>query len=165
MEAVCSDSGRLLRQQVRRHRLRYVAVINHLYLYLYLYLNRKIVRRMLESSANRAVLGDCTTILEADDGTTALEVLRSESAAGRVVDFVLLDYVMVRMNGPEAARRMRAELGYRGVVIGITGNALPEDLAAFRDHGATVVLTKPLTNAKLMDAIYQSSLDRTVHMV
>ena len=110
---------------------------------------------MLESSANRAVLGDCctTTILEADDGSTALEVLRSETAAGRAIDCVLMDYVMVRMNGPEAAQRMRAELGYRGVVVGITGNALPEDLTYFRDRGATVVLTKPLTNAKLMDAM------------
>ena len=120
---------------------------------------------MLESSVNKPVLGDCVSILEADDGSTALDVVRTETAADRAVDFVLMDYVMIRMNGPEAVQRMRADLGYRGVVIGITGNALPEDLAAFRDHGATVVLTKPLTNAKLMDAIYQSSLDRTVHMV
>ena len=107
---------------------------------------------MLESSANRSVLGDCS-ILDADDGTTALDVMRSESEAGRVIDFVLMDYVMIRMNGPEAVQKMRAELGYRGVVIGITGNALPEDLDNFREHGANIVLTKPLTNAKLMDAM------------
>ena len=113
------------------------------------------MRRMLESSANSSVLGNCT-ILEADDGTTALDVMRSESEAGRVIDLVLMDYVMVRMDGPEAAQRMRADLGYRGVVIGITGNALPEDLDNFRQHGANIVLTKPLTNAKLIDAMRQS---------
>ena len=107
---------------------------------------------MLESSANKAVLGD-VIILEADDGSAAVDVLRSETEAGRAVDVVLMDYVMVRMNGPEAARRMRVDLGYRGVVIGITGNALPEDLDTFRDHGANLVLTKPLTNAKFLDAI------------
>ena len=36
------------------------------------------------------------------------------------------------------------------MVIGITGNALPEDMDNFRSHGADVVLTKPLTNARLM---------------
>jgi len=39
--------------------------------------SRKIVRRMLESSANKSLLGDCS-ILEADDGSTALDVMRSE---------------------------------------------------------------------------------------
>ena len=34
-------------------------------------------------------------LLEADDGLTALELLRSEMAAGRQVHFVLMDYVMV----------------------------------------------------------------------
>ena len=120
------------------------------------------MRRMLESSANSSVLGDCT-ILEADDGSTALDAMRSESEAGRVIDLVLMDYVMVRMDGPEAVQRMRADLGYRGVVIGITGNALPEDLDNFRQHGANIVLTKPLTNAKLIDAMRQShSKQRTL---
>ena len=113
---------------------------------------------MLESAANAAVLGVCT-VLEADDGATALEVMRSETAAGRVIDFVLIDFIMVHMNGPEAVQHMRAEMGYRGEVIGITGNALPEDLAYFKDHGANRVITKPLTNAKLMDAILLSRVD------
>ena len=34
-------------------------------------------------------------LLEADDGLTALELLRSELAAERQVHFVLMDYVMV----------------------------------------------------------------------
>ena len=35
-------------------------------------------------------------LLEADDGTTAVEMLRQELSEGRKVDFVLMDYVMVR---------------------------------------------------------------------
>ena len=34
-------------------------------------------------------------LLEADDGTTAVETLQRELAEGRQVDFVLMDYVMV----------------------------------------------------------------------
>ena len=34
-------------------------------------------------------------ILEADDGTTAVEMLRREMSEGRKIDFVLMDYVMV----------------------------------------------------------------------
>ena len=34
-------------------------------------------------------------VIEADDGSTAVEALRSEMAAGRPVDFVLMDFVMV----------------------------------------------------------------------
>jgi CheY-like chemotaxis protein len=115
---------------------------------------RKIVKRMLESNANKSILGEECTILEADDGSTALDLMRSsETEVGRAVDFVLMDYVMIRMNGPEAVQRMRSDLGYKGVVIGITGNALPEDMDNFRSHGADLVLTKPLTNARLMEAM------------
>ena len=104
-------------------------------------------------------------ILEADDGSTALDVMRGEMAADRAIDFVLMDYVMIRMNGPEAVQKMRADLGYHGVVIGITGNALPEDLDNFRNHGANAVLTKPLTNAKLMDAMRESHFEQRINMV
>jgi len=36
---------------------------------------------------------------------------------------------------------------------GVTGNALPEDMAKFIACGANKVLTKPLTKAKLFDAL------------
>ena len=106
------------------------------------------MRRMLERKENMAVLGEFT-IFEADDGITALDVMQREQG----IDLVLIDYIMVNMNGPEAVQKMRAELGYTGPVIGITGNALPEDIAFFKAHGANCVVTKPLTNAKLLEAI------------
>jgi CheY-like chemotaxis protein len=107
---------------------------------------------MVERSENTAIFGACT-ILEADDGLTALEIMKKEAREGRAIDIVLLDYIMINLNGPEAARRMRSELGYRGVIVGITGNALPEELAFFKANGADSVITKPLTNAKLIGAI------------
>ena len=107
---------------------------------------------MIESKTTIAVFGNCA-IVEADDGRTALDVMRSEMEAGRTIQLVLMDFIMVHMNGPEAAQKMRAELGYKGVVIGVTGNALPEDLIYFKDHGANEVITKPITYTKLIDAM------------
>ena len=107
---------------------------------------------MVERIENTAVFGDCI-ILEADDGLTALGIMRKEAQNGRAIDIVLMDYIMINMNGPEAAQRMRAELSFRGVIVGITGNALPEELAFFKASGADSVITKPLTNAKLIGAI------------
>ena len=39
------------------------------------------------------------------------------------------------------------------VVLGVTGNALPEDIAKFISKGANSVLTKPLTKTKLMETL------------
>ena len=55
-------------------------------------LNRKIVRRILESENER--LPNCY-IKEADDGITALEMVTSEAACGIHFDFILIDYIMV----------------------------------------------------------------------
>ena len=107
---------------------------------------------MLERKENVAVMGEFS-VLEADDGVTGLEAMQRELAEGRAIDLVLIDYIMINMNGPEAVQKMRVELGFTGPVIGITGNALPEDIAFFKAHGANSVITKPLTNAKLLDAI------------
>ena len=41
-----------------------------------------------------------------------------------------------------------------GPVVGITGNALPEDMDFFVSSGADQVVTKPLSRAKLMDALH-----------
>ena len=107
---------------------------------------------MVESGANRRVFGDCT-ILEVDIGLTALEVLRIEMLNERKIDVILIDYMMTNLNGPEAVKKMREEMGFAGMVVGVTGNALPDDLAYFKAHGANCVITKPLTNAKLMKAV------------
>ena len=69
-------------------------------------------------------------------------------------DVVFIDYVMTKMNGPEAVQIMRRDLKYTGGIIGVTGNALPSDLTYFKECGADLVITKPLTNKKLMDAVH-----------
>ena len=68
-------------------------------------------------------------------------------------NFVFLDYVMLNIHGPEAAFKMRNELNYQGAIIGVTGNALPEDILLFKKNGADDVIIKPLYREKLIEAI------------
>jgi CheY-like chemotaxis protein len=60
-----------------------------------------------------------------------------------------MDYIMPNMSGPEATAKLR-QLGYRGMVIGVTGNALPEDIAKFKRSGADHVLIKPIHTEELL---------------
>jgi CheY-like chemotaxis protein len=54
-----------------------------------------------------------------------------------------MDYEMPVMNGPTATKALR-EAGCDVLIIGVTGNLLPEDVRYFRRHGADAVLGKPL---------------------
>jgi len=101
----------------------------------------------------RALVSRSRVCEEAEDGRQALEMMRASLEAGDPYDVVLMDLQMPNMNGPEATRRMRRELGYRGIVIGITGNALPEDLQEFRSEGADDVLVKPIRVHQFDDAV------------
>jgi hypothetical protein len=57
-------------------------------------MNRKVMARIIENEkCGRLAM---TELLEADDGSSAVETLHAEMAAGRRVDFVLMDFVMVR---------------------------------------------------------------------
>jgi CheY-like chemotaxis protein len=78
-------------------------------------------------------------------------------AENKSYDLVLLDSVMVNMHGPQAAAKMRAE-GIAGLIIGLTGNALPEDVQAFKDQGANQVLIKPLERELLLQLLKEEML-------
>ena len=62
---------------------------------------------MLERKENVAVLGEFS-VMVVDDGITGLDVMRTELAEGREIALLLVDYIMINMNGPEAVQRVRA---------------------------------------------------------
>ena len=45
--------------------------------------------------------------------------------------------------GPTATKAIR-EMGYKGAIIGVTGNVLSSDMSNFLAHGADKVLSKPV---------------------
>ena len=50
--------------------------------------------------------------------------------------------MMPRMQGTKAAAAMR-ELGFSGIIIGVTGHVLAEDREEFLRHGVDAVMSKP----------------------
>ena len=94
-------------------------------------MSRKMMCRMLRSEGY--------IVDEADDGAKAVEVLKLDPS----YDAILMDSHMPNMNGPEAASVMRS-LGYKGVILGITGDTADKDLDNFINHGASKVLIKPV---------------------
>ena len=80
---------------------------------------------------------------EADDGDVAIEKLRKDPD----FDIILMDNQMPRMKGEDASRIIRKELKYDGIILGVTGNVLPEEIEAFIRKGADAVVTKPLSGS------------------
>ena len=117
--------------------------------------------RILVADDNRDAADSLAMMLElmgnavrtANDGQEAVEV-----AAEFRPDVALLDIGMPRMNGYEAARRMRAEPWGRGlVIVALTGWGQEEDRRRSREAGFDVHLVKPVDPA----AIEKVLLERT----
>ena len=57
-------------------------------------INCKVLAKLIESEKVGKFAN--AVILTADDGTTAVQMMKDEMSAGREIHFVLMDYVMVR---------------------------------------------------------------------
>ena len=56
----------------------------------------------------------------------------------------MMIYVSLYHNlGPTATRNIRS-LGYRGIILGVTGNAYAADTKTFLDSGIDAIILKPL---------------------
>jgi len=100
-------------------------------------MNRKMVVRFLQDR--------CDKMVEADDGMDAVEQYKKHVQRDDPVVFniVLMDHHMPRLDGPGAVKAIRA-LGYKGLIIGVTGNALACDMEVLLRAGADLVMAKPL---------------------
>jgi CheY-like chemotaxis protein len=83
-----------------------------------------------------------------------LRVVQQAQVQGETIDVILMDNNMPNMIGTEATRVLR-ESGYRGVIFGVTGDVLEEDVKKFLNGGATDVLFKPLNVEILKRALYK----------
>ena len=109
------------------------------------------------------------THYEAEDGTDCMSVYaKSVEEGGPTFDLVLMDFIMpskylvvaacfpfhhhhrkcsLVMHGPDATAELR-KAGYQGIVVGVTGNVLQDDIDYFFKCGADAVLSKPLNISK-----------------
>ena len=116
--------------------------------------NRKMAMRLLQRNGC-----DC---YEAEDGQQAIDVMNKLFEEAGVdhsetttppVQLVLMDAEMPVLKGPDAIRRLRG-LGYTNtIMIGVSGNVLPEDVSVFLEQGADGVLPKPLKLEALVETI------------
>jgi signal transduction histidine kinase len=96
-------------------------------------LNQEIVRRILEGQG--AIVTCCS------DGASAVELLRADE---RQFDIVLMDVQMPVLDGNEATRRIRHELGLATLpIIGLTAGALLSDRDRSLKAGMNDLVGKP----------------------
>jgi two-component system, cell cycle response regulator DivK len=82
----------------------------------------------------------------AEEGLAALEL--------RPFDLVLMDIALPGLDGKEATRRIRAQPRFiRLPVIAVTAHALRGDTESILAAGASAVVTKPVDEQLLMQAI------------
>lgn len=84
------------------------------------------------------------------DGVAAVEAARV-----RAYSLILMDLVMPRMTGVEAARAIRRLPAPAGTVpiVALTASDRPEDLLGVPEVGMAGVVTKPFDRAKLLAAV------------
>jgi CheY-like chemotaxis protein len=115
---------------------------------------RKLVGRVLTRKCG------ASEVLQAANGREAVDAIGSRLVvlpSGEVqcdVAVVTMDMSMPVMDGVTATRTLR-EMGFTGVIVGLTGNALQSDVHALREAGADRVCTKPVDAEVLKATIMQ----------
>jgi CheY-like chemotaxis protein len=88
-------------------------------------------------------------VVTADDGIAALAVLEKET-----FNVVLMDVQMPRMDGYEATRRIRAQLGLKTLpVIAMTAHAAKEAMEKCLAAGMDDYVSKPIDRARLLNLL------------
>jgi CheY-like chemotaxis protein len=109
-------------------------------------MSRKMLTKFLSSAGHKCE--------EAEDGIQCLEMVKA-CKEGEGFDAILMDFIMPYMDGPTASRELRAS-GYKGMILGVTGNGLQSDIEYFKSCGANHVLVKPFQMedfSKIMETV------------
>jgi CheY-like chemotaxis protein len=115
--------------------------------------NRRIYSRLLKKAITGCIC------YEAQNGQECVEMVLSGEYPP--FDFILLDDHMPFIDGPIAARILR-ERRCEILIIGWTGCVQPEDIQTFIEHGANVVLPKPLNLNHLFECVNSYLAMRTL---
>jgi CheY-like chemotaxis protein len=99
-------------------------------------ISRKLLKRMFEQNCSNIKL------YEAEDGMNAILKLMNRIHS---VNLIMLDNIMPNITGVILSKILRS-MGYKGLIIGITGNGLDSDVEEFINAGANYVFTKPFNN-------------------
>ena len=90
-----------------------------------------------------------TSIKTAPDGRRAVEILKQNSE----IDLIFMDIQMPIMDGLDATKAIRLELGLDTTIIGLSANAFEEDREKAIDVGMNGYLAKPIDKVKLYECL------------
>ncbi|PMP65326.1 MAG: response regulator [Thermodesulfobacterium geofontis] len=103
---------------------------------------RKIIKNILIQLGFR-------DILEADDGTTALELLKKQK-----VDLIISDWNMPKMSGIELLKAIRSNENLKDIkFIMVTAEAQKESVVEAIKHGVNQYVVKPFTPETLKEKL------------
>ncbi len=106
---------------------------------------------------------DC---VQATNGQEAVNIILSSRSAqffspnddpSPVFDIVVMDNLMPIMPGQEACKKMR-KIGFAGLIFGLTGHSMTQDIIDYRQAGADHIFTKPLDLVELKGVLLESAL-------
>jgi len=83
----------------------------------------------------------------ADSGFAAIEKIEN----GKTYDVIFMDHMMPKMDGIETTEKLRS-MGYRGVIVALTANALVGNDEMFSKHGFDGFIPKPV-DARQLNAV------------
>lgn len=112
--------------------------------------------QMLATELLRKNLPNCV-IETADNGQIALDKIKAFAKDNRYFDLILMDVKMPIMDGYTATRAIRTIDNHQiqnTPILGLTANAIPEQIAECRAAGMNEVVTKPINVAELMEKIH-----------
>jgi len=105
---------------------------------------RRIIKNILRQ-------GGYKNIVEADDGTTALPKLRTDT-----IDLVIADWNMPRMTGLDLLKAMRSDKALKDIpFLMVTAEARKDNIIEAIQCGASSYLVKPFTVETLSEKIDQ----------
>lgn len=116
-------------------------------------INRKFLRKLFETEKSLNV-----NITEFYDGQDLVDMFTNNTDKTISIDCIFLDNFMLKLNGPETSFLLRNNYGFKGAIIGITGNALAADVEHFKICGANDVLLKPVSLASLLQQLRKAHL-------
>ncbi len=94
------------------------------------------------------------TVVTAEDGEQALEIVRTAIQQGCPFDLIIMDMQMPKMDGKEATQRLRAE-GVTLPIIALTADAMKGDREKYLTIGCTDYLSKPIDRRELLELVSQ----------
>ena len=109
-------------------------------------MNRKIVRRVLE--------GKFDAIDEAENGFEAMAKFREAAEQQLPYNLIMMDSQMPVMNGLDATKSIKEIFG-SVTIVGVTGNALKQEIDSFLHAGADKVMVKPLNLEEFFGYIHE----------